>query len=131
MDDAPLLPGLRNEHRAPLPRRASVGQTDVDVILLDLEMPDMDGREVLRRVKDHPDWRATPVIVISGRQDMDGIIECIEAGADDYLFKPFNPVLLQARIKAGIDASIMISLGTCRLVMPLSESTIASSGRSL
>ncbi len=78
-------------------------QTDVDVVLLDLVMPDMDGREVLRRIKDHPDWRATPVIVISGRQDMDGIIECIEAGADDYLFKPFNPVLLQARIKAGIE----------------------------
>jgi class 3 adenylate cyclase len=63
----------------------------------------MDGREVLHRIKEHPDWRATPVIVISGRQDMDGIIECIEAGAEDYLFKPFNPVLLQARIKAGIE----------------------------
>jgi len=58
---------------------------------------------VLRRIKEHPDWRATPVIVISGSQDMDGIIKCIEAGADDYLFKPFNPVLLQARIKAGIE----------------------------
>jgi adenylate cyclase len=78
-------------------------QADVDVVLLDLAMPGMDGREVLRRIKEHPDWRATPVIVISGRQDMDGIIECIEAGADDYLFKPFNPVLLQARIKAGIE----------------------------
>ena len=78
-------------------------QADVDVVLLDLAMPGMDGREVLRRIKDHPEWRATPVIVISGRQDMDGIIECIEAGADDYLFKPFNPVLLQARIKAGIE----------------------------
>lgn len=78
-------------------------QADVDVVLLDLMMPDMDGREVLRRIKEHPDWRATPVIVISGRQDMEGIIECIEAGADDYLFKPFNPVLLQARIKAGIE----------------------------
>lgn len=77
--------------------------SDVDVVLLDLMMPGMDGREVLRRIKDHPDWRATPVIVISGRQDMDDIIECIEAGADDYLFKPFNPVLLQARIKAGIE----------------------------
>ena len=81
----------------------TLDQTDVDVVLLDLVMPDMDGREVLRRIKEHPDWRATPVIVISGRQDMDGIIECIEAGADDYLFKPFNPVLLQARIKAGIE----------------------------
>ncbi len=78
-------------------------QSDVDVVLLDLLMPGMDGREVLRRIKEHPEWRATPVIVISGSQDMDGIIECIEAGADDYLFKPFNPVLLQARIKAGIE----------------------------
>jgi len=78
-------------------------QSDVDVVLLDLLMPGMDGRDVLRRIKDHPVWRATPVIVISGSQDMDGIIECIEAGADDYLFKPFNPVLLQARIKAGIE----------------------------
>ena len=77
--------------------------SDVDVVLLDLLMPGMDGREVLRRIKEHPDWRATPVIVISGQQDMDGIIECIEAGADDYLFKPFNQVLLQARIKAGIE----------------------------
>ena len=78
-------------------------QSDVDVVLLDLLMPGMDGHEVLRRIKEHPEWRATPVIVISGNQDMDGIIECIEAGADDYLFKPFNPVLLQARIKAGIE----------------------------
>jgi class 3 adenylate cyclase/CheY-like chemotaxis protein len=78
-------------------------QSDVDVVLLDLLMPGMDGREVLHKIKEHPEWRATPVIVISGSQDMDGIIECIEAGADDYLFKPFNPVLLQARIKAGIE----------------------------
>jgi adenylate cyclase len=78
-------------------------QSDVDVVLLDLLMPGMDGHEVLRRIKEHPEWRAIPVIVISGSQDMDGIIECIEAGADDYLFKPFNPVLLQARIKAGIE----------------------------
>jgi class 3 adenylate cyclase len=81
----------------------TLGHSDVDVVLLDLVMPGMDGREVLRRIKANPNWRATPVIVISGRQDMDGIIDCIEAGADDYLFKPFNPVLLQARIKAGIE----------------------------
>ncbi|MEQ9464888.1 MAG: adenylate/guanylate cyclase domain-containing protein [Haliea sp.] len=81
----------------------TMAETDVDVVLLDLMMPDMDGREVLRRIKANPEWRATPVIVISGSQDMDGIVGCIEAGADDYLFKPFNPVLLQARIKAGIE----------------------------
>lgn len=82
---------------------ATLGESDVDVVLLDLAMPGMDGREVLARIKAHPDWHATPVIVISGHQDMQGIIDCIEAGADDYLFKPFNPVLLEARIKAGIE----------------------------
>ena len=81
----------------------TLAETDVDVVLLDLFMPGMDGHEVLQRIKDNPEWRATPVIMISGRQDMDGIIDCIEGGADDYLFKPFNPVLLQARIKAGIE----------------------------
>lgn len=76
---------------------------DIDLVLLDLIMPGMDGGEVLTRIKANPAWRAMPVIVISGRQDMDGIISCIEAGADDYLFKPFNPVLLQARIRAGME----------------------------
>jgi class 3 adenylate cyclase/CheY-like chemotaxis protein len=76
---------------------------EVDLVLLDLIMPGMDGSEVLNSIKSNPAWRATPVIVISGQQDMDGIISCIEAGADDYMFKPFNPVLLQARIKAGLE----------------------------
>lgn len=80
-----------------------LNNADVDVVLLDRRMPGMDGREVLRRIKEEPRWRATPVIMISGEQDMQGIIDCIEGGADDYLFKPFNPVLLQARIKAGIE----------------------------
>lgn len=75
----------------------------VDVVLLDLMMPGIGGAEVLRRLKDDEQLRATPVIMISGRQDMDQIIACIQAGADDYLLKPFNPVLLQARISAGIE----------------------------
>jgi adenylate cyclase len=75
----------------------------VDLVLLDLIMPGMNGREVLTRIKENDVWRALPVIVISGQQDMDGIIACIEAGADDYLFKPFNQVLLQARIRAGLE----------------------------
>lgn len=76
---------------------------DVDVVLLDRMMPGMSGEDVLRHIKSEERWRATPVIMISGEQDTQGIIDCIEAGADDYLFKPFNPVLLQARIKAGIE----------------------------
>lgn len=75
----------------------------VDVVLLDLMMPGIGGAEVLRQMKEHEGLRATPVIMISGRQDMDQIITCIQAGADDYLLKPFNPVLLQARISAGIE----------------------------
>ncbi len=75
----------------------------VDVVLLDLMMPGIGGAEVLKQMKEHADLRATPVIMISGRQDMDQIITCIQAGADDYLLKPFNPVLLQARISAGIE----------------------------
>jgi adenylate cyclase len=75
----------------------------VDVVLLDLMMPGIGGAEVLKAMKENPVLRATPVIMISGRQDMDQIIACIQAGADDYLLKPFNPVLLQARITSGIE----------------------------
>ena len=75
----------------------------VDVVLLDLMMPGIGGAEVLKVMKENPALRATPVIMISGRQDMDQIIACIQAGADDYLLKPFNPVLLQARITSGIE----------------------------
>jgi adenylate cyclase len=78
-------------------------QQAVDLVLLDLIMPGMDGSEVLTRIKENSARRALPVIVISGQQDMEGIISCIEAGADDYLFKPFNQVLLQARIRAGLE----------------------------
>ncbi len=80
-----------------------LGTEAVDVVLLDLVMPGIGGAEVLRRLKDDERLRATSVIMISGQQDMDQIISCIEAGADDYLLKPFNPVLLQARISAGIE----------------------------
>lgn len=82
---------------------ARLADRPIDVMLLDLIMPGMDGNQVLRRMKEDAALRSIPVIVISGRQDMDGIIECIESGADDYLFKPFNPILLQARIKAGLE----------------------------
>ncbi len=82
---------------------AVLQNTDVDLVILDLIMPGMDGDEVLERIKSHEDWRSMGVIVISGQQDREGIVRCIEAGADDYLFKPFNPVLLRARIKAGLE----------------------------
>lgn len=72
----------------------------VDLILLDLMMPGVDGYHVLNIIRNDPLLRHTPVIVISGIDDMDSIARCIEMGAEDYLLKPFNPVLLNARITA-------------------------------
>ncbi len=74
-----------------------------DLILLDLLMPGMTGIEVLERLKADERWHAIPVIMISGLQEADAAIRCIEAGAEDYLTKPFNLVLLRARINACLE----------------------------
>ena len=75
----------------------------VDLILLDLILPEMDGHELLDRLKRNPKLRAIPVIVVSGNKDGDRVIRCIEAGAEDFLYKPINPILLHARISAGVE----------------------------
>ena len=82
----------------------------VDLILLDLIMPDTDGYELLLKLKADERFRALPVIVISGSQDQGRIIACIEAGADDYQFKPFNPVLLHARVSACLERKQWLDL---------------------
>ncbi|MEX2451400.1 MAG: adenylate/guanylate cyclase domain-containing protein [Rhodospirillales bacterium] len=74
-----------------------------DLILLDILMPGVNGDEVLKSIKSNMATRDVPVIMISGNQDMDSIVKCIELGAVDYIRKPFNPTLLQARIKACLD----------------------------
>jgi adenylate cyclase len=81
----------------------AVGRQDFDLILLDLMMPEVSGFEVLRRLKADPEHRHIPVIMISALDEIDSIVGCIEAGAEDYLPKPFNPVLLQARIGASLE----------------------------
>ena len=70
----------------------------VDLILLDVMMPEMDGVEVLRRMKADDALRDLPVLMISALSDMEHVVRSIELGADDYLPKPFDPVLLRARI---------------------------------
>ncbi len=80
-----------------------LASNDVDLILLDLILPEMHGDELLQQLKLDVHLRAIPVIVVSGNKDRERFILCIEAGAEDYLFKPFNHVLLQARISAGVD----------------------------
>ena len=82
---------------------ASLEETPVDLILLDLVMPGITGQEALIKLKASELWRAIPVIVISGMGDQHEVIKCIEAGADDYLQKPFNRTLLRARLHAGLD----------------------------
>ena len=74
-----------------------------DLVLLDIMMPDMDGYEVLRRLKADEQTRDVPVIMISAIGDLDSVVRCIELGAEDYLPKPFNPTLLKARISACLE----------------------------
>ena len=73
-----------------------------DVVLLDLLMPEMDGYQVLEQMKVDPNLRHIPVIVISALDELDSVVRCIEMGATDYLTKPFDPVLLRARINASL-----------------------------
>ena len=74
-----------------------------DLMLLDMEMPEMNGLEVLAQMQQHPGLKGFPVIVISGGQDIDDVVRCIEMGADDYLPKPFSQVLLKARLTSSIE----------------------------
>lgn len=76
---------------------------EFDLILLDLIMPEMSGFEVLRRLKAAEHTGHIPVIVISALDELDSVVRCIEAGAEDYLTKPFNPTLLRARIGASLE----------------------------
>ena len=80
-----------------------VGKETFDLILLDLIMPEMSGFEVLRRLKAAEHASHIPVIVISALDELDSVVHCIEAGAEDYLTKPFNPILLRARIGASLE----------------------------
>jgi adenylate cyclase len=74
-----------------------------DMVLLDLVMPGMDGYVVLEQMRADPNLRHIPVVVVSGQDDLASIVRCIELGAEDYLFKPFDAILLRARISACIE----------------------------
>jgi adenylate cyclase len=92
--------GVANGGRSAL---ALLDSADFDLILLDLMMPDINGFEVLLRLKNDPILRHIPVIMISALDEIDSIVRCIEAGAEDYIAKPFDPVLLGARINASLE----------------------------
>lgn len=73
-----------------------------DLVLLDIMMPDMNGYEVLERLKSDRDLRHLPVIMITAITEMESVVRCIELGAEDHLAKPFNATLLRARIDASL-----------------------------
>ncbi len=81
----------------------ALGKSVFDLVLLDVIMPEMDGFEVLRHMKADPALQDLPVIMISALSDLQAVVRCIEAGAEDYLTKPFNPTLLKARIGACLE----------------------------
>jgi adenylate cyclase len=77
---------------------AVVNRENIDLMLLDMEMPELDGMGVLTALRQEEMLKSFAVIVISGAEDLSNTIKCIEMGAEDYLPKPFDPVLLKARI---------------------------------
>jgi adenylate cyclase len=82
---------------------AMIEKEVLDLVLLDLMMPGISGYDVLTLLKGDPRFREIPVIVISALTELDSIVRCIEVGADDYLAKPFDPVLLRARVGSSLE----------------------------
>ncbi len=80
-----------------------LGERRCDVMLLDIMMPEMSGYDVLQWLRDDGRLAHLPVIVISAVHDMESVVRCIEMGAEDYLTKPFDPVLLKARLHATLE----------------------------
>lgn len=74
-----------------------------DMVLLDIEMPEMDGFQVLEVIHGDATLREIPVIMTSSLDEVDSVARCIEMGAEDYLFKPLNPTLLRARILSSLE----------------------------
>jgi CheY-like chemotaxis protein len=75
----------------------------VDLVLLDMMMPEMNGYEVLTEMREDMELRELPVIMISALDDLDNVIRCLELGAEDYLPKPFDPTVLNARVTASLE----------------------------
>ncbi len=74
-----------------------------DLMLLDIEMPVMNGFEVLEACLNDLDLRQIPIIMTSAMEELDAVVKCVELGAEDYLTKPVNPILLRARVNASLE----------------------------
>ena len=78
-----------------------------DLVLLDLLMPGLSGIDVLNRLKARPSTAAPSIMIVSALDEIDSTVRCIEAGADDYMTKPINPVLLRARVGAMLERKFL------------------------
>jgi class 3 adenylate cyclase len=74
-----------------------------DLVLLDIEMPEMNGFQVLEQMMSNTQWRDIPVIVASSLEGLESVVKCIEMGAEDFLTKPVNATLLRARLNASLE----------------------------
>ncbi len=118
---------------------AMLGQEAYDLLLLDINMPEMDGFEVLERLKADVRLRDVPVIVTSALEGIANIVRCIELGAEDYLSKPINAVLLKARIGASLEKkrlrdqqqAMVKRFATAEVAQDLAQSGFALGGRNL
>lgn len=81
---------------------AVLAERAIDLVLLDIMMPELSGYEVLERIKSADALRHIPVIMISAVDELSSVVRCLEMGAEDYLFKPFNPQLIRVRIEAAL-----------------------------
>ena len=110
---------------------------DFDLVLLDIQMPEMDGFQVLEKLTCDLDLRDIPVIITSALEELDSVVRCIEMGAEDYLTKPVNPVLLKARIGASLEKKrlrdqqreLISRFATAEVAHDLEESGFALGGR--
>lgn len=108
-----------------------------DLVLLDMEMPEMDGFQVLEQLVGDLHLRDIPVIVTSSLEGIDNVVRCIELGAEDYLTKPVNPVLLKARLGASLEKKrlrdqqkeLVRRFATPEVAQHLQESGFALGGR--
>ena len=82
---------------------AKLKEGNFDLVLLDILMPDLDGFQTLEFMKADPRLRHIPVIMLTALDDVESTVRCIEAGAEDYVPKPFSPIILRARITASLE----------------------------
>jgi len=79
-----------------------LGAEAFDLVLLDITMPEVDGYQVLESIRSDAALRHLPVVMVSALDEIDSVVRCLELGADDYLTKPFNPLILRARVDASL-----------------------------